>query len=85
MLFALKFSFDPEHTHRVVEMWKHFKFPSDVKVIHRYLIIGRHKSLAIFDAPNEEALLKITAPFSGLGVAKLMPIMPLEDALEVKY
>jgi hypothetical protein len=66
-------------------MWKHFKFPSEVKVIHRYLIIGRHKSLAIFDAPNEEAILKITAPFSTLGIAKVMPIMPLEEALEVKY
>jgi uncharacterized protein with GYD domain len=85
MLFVLKFKFDPEHTHRVVELWKHFHFPADVKVIHRYLVIGRHMSMAIFDAPDAESLLKITAPFSSLGVAKIMPVMPLEEAIKVQY
>jgi hypothetical protein len=27
MLFILWFKFDPEHTERVREMWKQFKYP----------------------------------------------------------
>jgi hypothetical protein len=42
-------------------------FPKKVKVIGRYLLIGRHMSVAVFDAPSEEAILKITYPFRELG------------------
>jgi hypothetical protein len=54
-----------------------------VKVIGRYLLIGRHISMAIFDAPNEEAILKITYPFRGLGVPHINPALPLEDSLKM--
>ena len=50
MLFVLWYKFDPEHTERVRELWKHFKFPESVKVIGRYVLIGRHMSVAMFDA-----------------------------------
>jgi uncharacterized protein with GYD domain len=56
-----------------------------VKLINRYLLIGRHTSVAIFDAPDEEALIKIVGPFSGFGVAHISPIMKLEDALKVSW
>ena len=55
------------------------------EVINRYLLIGRHTSVAIFDAPDEEALIKIVGPFSGFGVAHVSPIMKLEDALKVTW
>jgi hypothetical protein len=85
MLFILKFKFDPDHTQRVLEMWKHFTYPKEVKVIGRYVLIGRHMSLAIFDAPSEESLLKITAPFASLGIALVAPAMPLEEAVRVQW
>jgi len=47
-----------------------------MKLIGRYLLIGRHISVAIFDTPNEEALLKITYPFWELGVPP--PALPLK-------
>ena len=85
MLFVLWYTFEPEKTHQVVELWKHYTFPPEVKVISRYLLIGRHMSVAIFDAPTEEAVLKITAPFSNLGVAHIAPAMPLETAIRVSW
>jgi hypothetical protein len=85
MLFILKFTFDPDHTRRVLEMWKHFTYPKEVKIIGRYVLIGRHISLAIFDAPSEESLLKITAPFASLGIALVAPAMPLEEAVRVHW
>ena len=85
MLFVLWYTFEPEKTHQVVELWKHYTFPPEVKVISRYLLIGRHMSVAIFDAPSEEAVLKITAPFSNLGVAHIAPAMPLETAIRVNW
>jgi hypothetical protein len=85
MLFLLKFKFDPEHAHRVVEMWKHFTFPKEVKVIGRYVLIGKHASVAILEAADEESLLKITGPFAGLGVAHIHPAMPMEEALKVHW
>jgi hypothetical protein len=33
--------------------------------------------------PDEEGLIKIVEPFSGLGVAHISQIMKLEDALKV--
>jgi uncharacterized protein with GYD domain len=85
MLFILWFKFDPDHTEQVREMWKQFKYPEAVKLIGRYVLIGRHISVAIFDAPDEAALLKITGPFSSLGVAHVAPAMPLEEALQVSW
>ena len=83
MQFVLWFRWPPENTAKVIALWKKFKYPKEVKVIHRYIIIGRHTSLAIFDAPDEEAVMKITAPFSRFGVAKIAPIMPLEKAVQM--
>ncbi len=81
MLFVLWFKWAPENTSRLLELWKEFKYPEEVKLIGRYLLIGRHVSMAIFDAPSEEALLKITYPFRELGVPHIAPVLPLEEAL----
>ena len=52
MLFVLWYEFDPDHTERVRELWKHFKFPENVKVIGRYVLIGRHTSVASITAQD---------------------------------
>ena len=83
MLFVLWFKWIPENTSKLMELWKDFKYPDEVKLIGRYLLIGRHISVAIFDAPNEEAILKITYPFREIGVPHIAPALPLEDALEM--
>ena len=54
-------------------------------LIGRYVLIGRHISVAIFEAPDEAALLKVTGPFSSLGVAHVAPAMPLEEAIQVSW
>ena len=83
MLFVLWFKWEPDKTEEVNKLWREFKFPKEVKVIGRYLMIGRHISVAIFDAPNEEAILKITYPFRELGIVHINPALPLEEALEM--
>jgi hypothetical protein len=83
MLCVLWFEWAPENTAKVMELWKGFEYPEEVKLIGRYLLIGRHVSMAIFDAPNEEAILKITHPFRELGVPHVNPALPLEEALKV--
>ncbi|MDP3105091.1 MAG: hypothetical protein Q8M95_10860 [Candidatus Methanoperedens sp.] len=83
MLFILWFKWNPENTSKLIELWKEFKYPEEVKLIGRYLLIGRHISVAIFDAPNEEAILKITYPFRDIGVPHIAPALPLDEALEI--
>jgi hypothetical protein len=83
MLFVLWFKWEPENAAKVVKLWKDFKFPKEVKVIGRYLLIGRHISMAIFDAPSEEAILKITYPFMELGVPHINPALPLDESLKL--
>lgn len=83
MLFVLWFEWDPENTASLLKLWKEFKYPSEVKLISRYLMIGRHISVAIFDAPNEESILKITFPFKDLGIPHVAPALPLEEALKM--
>jgi hypothetical protein len=83
MLFVLWFKWVPENTSKLLELWKDFKYPKEVKLIARYLLIGRHISVAIFDAPSEEAILKITYPFREMGVPHIAPALPLEEALEM--
>jgi hypothetical protein len=82
MLFVLWFKWVPENTSKLLELWKDFKYPQEVKLIGRYLLIGRHISVAIFDAPSEESILKITFPFKDIGVPHIAPALPLEEALE---
>lgn len=83
MLFVLWFEWNPENTAKLLKLWKEFKYPGEVKLISRYLMIGRHISVAIFDAPNEESILKITFPFKDLGVPHVAPALPLEEALKM--
>lgn len=83
MLFVLWFQWEPENTSKLLELWKEFKYPEEVKLIGRYLLIGRHVSMAIFDAPDEESILKITYPFREIGVPHINPALPLEDAMEM--
>ncbi|VVB68779.1 Uncharacterised protein [uncultured archaeon] len=83
MLFVLWFKWEPENTSKVEKLWREFKFPKEVKVIGRYLLIGRHISMAIFDAPTEEAFLKITYPFRELGVPHVNPALSLEESLKL--
>jgi hypothetical protein len=83
MLFVLWFEWKPEHTAKLLALWKDFKFPKEVKVIGRYLLIGRHISVAIFEAPTEESVLKITHPFREIGIAHAAPALTLEDALKM--
>ena len=83
MLFVLWFKWAPEKTEEVIRLWKGFKFPKEVKEIGRYLLIGRHISVAIFDAPSEEAILKITYPFRNLGIPHVNPALPSEEALRM--
>jgi len=78
----LWFKWTPEYTSRLLDLWKSFKYPEEVKLIGRYLLIGRHISVAIFDAPNEEAILKKTYPFKDLGIPNIAPAMHLEDAIK---
>jgi len=84
MQFVLWFRWQPEKTRELLELWKEFKYPKEVKLIQRYIIIGRHTSFAVFDAPDVESIMKITAPFSPFGVAKIAPIMPLEKAIAME-
>ncbi len=83
MLFVLWFRWVPENTSKLLELWKDFKYPQEVKLIARYLLIGRHISVAIFDAPSEEAILKITYPVREIGVPHIAPALPLEEAMEM--
>ncbi len=83
MLFVLWFKWEPENTPKLLELWKEFKYPQEVNLMGRYLLIGRHISVAIFDAPSEEAILKITYPFKEIGVPHIAPALPLEEALEM--
>jgi uncharacterized protein with GYD domain len=83
MLCVLWFKWAPENTSKLLELWKEIKYPEEVKLIGRYLLIGRHMSVAIFDAPDEESILKITYPFRDLGVPHIAPALPLEEALEM--
>ncbi len=83
MLFVLWFKWVPENTSKLLELWKDFKYPQEVKLIARYLLIGRHISVAIFDAPSEESILKITYPFREIGVPHIAPALPLEEAMEM--
>ncbi len=83
MLFVLWFRWVPENTSKLLELWKVFKYPQEVKLIGRYLLIGRHISVAIFDAPSEESIQKITYPFREIGVPHIAPALPLEEAMEM--
>jgi len=83
MLFVLWFEWKPENTAQLLALWREFKFPKEVKLIGRYLVIGRHISLAIFEAPSEESILRITYMFREIGVPHVAPALPLEDALKM--
>ena len=50
----LMFKWIPGSISKVLGLWKESKSPQEVKLTGR-LLMDRHTSVAIFDAPNEEA------------------------------
>jgi len=83
MLFVMWVKWEVDRIDEAKKLWKDIKFPSDVKVIGRYLLIGRHLTVVIFEAPSEEAILKITHPARNLGVPHVCPALRMEDALKM--
>ncbi len=83
MLFVMWVEWDLDKIEEAKKLWKEMKFPSDVKVLGRYLLIGRHMTVVIFDAPNEEAILKITHPARKFGIPHVNPALPMEEALKM--
>jgi uncharacterized protein with GYD domain len=83
MLFVTWVKWNEETIDEAKKLWKEIKFPKEVKVIGRYLLIGRHLTVVIFEAPNEEAILKITHPARKLGVPHVCPALPMEEALKI--
>lgn len=83
MLFVMWVKWEVDKIDEAKKLWKEIKFPKDVKVIGRYLLIGRHLTVVIFEAPNEEAILKITHPARNFGVPHVCPALPIEEALEM--
>jgi hypothetical protein len=67
-----------------VRLWKRFKYPGKVKVINRVLLTGIHESVAIFDSPDAESPLNITAPFHEPWVANIHAAMPIKEAIKIK-
>ena len=68
MLFILWFKFEPDNTHKVIELWKHFRYPSEID----YQPVPAYRQAHIagdLDAQDEESLIKVVGPFAGLGVA----------------
>ena len=83
MLFVMWVKWELEKTEEAHKLWREFKFPKDVKVIGRYLLIGRHMTVVIFDAPSEEAILEITYPARNFGIPHVCPALPMEEALKM--
>jgi len=83
MLFVMWVKWEVDKIDEAKKLWKEIKFPSDVKVIGRYLLIGRHLTVVIFEAPSEEAILKITHPARNLGLPHVCPALRMEDALKM--
>jgi len=74
---------EPEKTAMLLKFWKEFKCPEDVKLIGRYLLIGRHITVTIFEAPDEESILRVTFPIREVGIPQVSPALPLEAALKM--
>jgi uncharacterized protein with GYD domain len=83
MLFVMWFNWPPENTALILKFWKEFKCPEKIKVIGRYLLIGKHITMTIFEAPDEESILKITFPMREIGVPHISPALPLDEALKM--
>jgi hypothetical protein len=83
MLFVMWVKWEVDKIDEAKKLWKEIKVPKEVKVIGRYLLIGRHLTVVIFDAPNEEAILKINYPARNFGVPHVCPALPMEEALKM--
>jgi len=48
MLFVLWLKFVPSYAHRVLRLWKQYKYPGKVNLINRVFLIEIQESVAIF-------------------------------------
>jgi hypothetical protein len=55
----------------------------EIKVIAETTIFGQHRTVAIYDAPDEETMFKSLVPYLEITTTKIMPAMTPEDTMKL--
>ena len=62
-----------------------YQRPAGVKILAHYQLLGQQRIIIIAEAESEEALARITAPWTDLVSIQIFPAMPWADYYKLAY
>lgn len=85
MLFVMIEDYTMETRDRLYERFEHYTRPGGIKVLGHYQLLGQQRIVIIAEAESEEALARVTAPWTDLVSIQIFPAMPWSDYYRIAY
>jgi len=85
MQFVMIEDYKMETRDELYARFEHYQRPGGVKILSHYQILGQQRIVIIAEAVNEEALARITAPWTDLVSIQIFPAMPWADYYRIAY
>ena len=85
MLFVVIEDYAMDTRDRLYERFEHYSRPGGVKIHGHYQLIGQQRIVIVLEAESEDALARITAPWTDLVSMQIFPAMPWQDYYRIAY
>jgi len=83
--FVIIEDYKMETRDRLYERFEHYTRPDGVKILAHYQLLGQQRIIIICDAESEEALARITSPWTDLVSMQIFPAMTWADYYKIAY
>jgi hypothetical protein len=85
MLFVMIEDYTMQTRDRLFERFEHYQRPGGVKILGHYQLLGQQRIVIVAEAESEEALARITAPWTDLVSIQIFPAMAFSDYYKIAH
>lgn len=85
MLFVIIEDYTMATRDRLYERFEQYTRPGGVTIVGHYQLLGQQRIIIICEAESEEALARITAPWTDLVSMQIFPAMAWSDYYKIAY
>jgi len=85
MLFVMIEDYTMDTRDRLFERFERYTRPEGVKILGHYQLLGQQRIVIVAEAESEEALARVTAPWTDLVSIQIFPAMAFTDYYRIAY
>lgn len=85
MQFVMVEDYTMQSRDELFARFEHYQRPPGIKILAHYQLLGQQRIIIIAEADSEEALARVTAPWTDLVSIQIFPAMPWADYYQIAY